>query len=307
MQALRQSLINTLWQRYRAQSTQIQCVEQYLIEKNICHLPLDHFAVIDLPGPHSGIPFLRQIFKLLGFVERGKGYLPDKQNDFMWMADTDSLTAIATDALPQVVIADFRLHDMPSDIRHIIEHYSHQATPFPFEHASELINKATQGCEEAQAQVMHVVTHYLSGRDWPLPTMDEFSRVREFNELLAWVLVFGRQPNHFTLSIHLLGQFNDLAHFHDFITETVKLPLNEEGGAIKGTPDCGIVQGSTVGIPEQIPLADGSITLPTGFIEFVWRYPHSDSQPVYWRDYFTDFIAHHANHVIESLYEHDVN
>jgi hypothetical protein len=100
-----------------------------------------------------------------------------------------------------------------------------------------------------------------------------------------------------------MPEFDSLESFHTFISEEVQLELNQEGGAIKGGPHTGIAQGSTVGAPQTITLADGTVELPTGFVEFVWRYPACANMrtPPYWSDYFTDFIAQHANHVIESL------
>jgi hypothetical protein len=135
----------------------------------------------------------------------------------------------------------------------------------------------------------------------------EFTAVHEFNELLGWVLIFGRKPNHFTLSIHLLDYFENLNDFIQFITDEVKLTLNKEGGLIKGGKTVGIAQGSTQGQSLTVSLLDGNITIPTGFVEFVWRYPHASlpsnpHKPRLWRDYFTGFVAQHADHVIESLY-----
>jgi hypothetical protein len=146
--------------------------------------------------------------------------------------------------------------------------------------------------------------NYLSGRTWPLPSTREFRTVHEFNELLAWVLIFGHKPNHFTLSVHLLSEFPDLSAFHRFIEEDLQLPLNNEGGIIKGRKESGIAQGSTVGNPQNVSLSDGDVELPLGFVEFVWRYPqpHLASKPIWWKDYFTGFVANHANRVIESLY-----
>lgn len=299
---LRQNIVQNLWETYRFASPDMQRIEAALKQKGIAYCPLDHFAVIDLPGPHSGIPILSQIFSAIGYIEQGKDYLAAKQNDFLWMAESDSINREALAVLPQVVVADFRLDEMPVEIKNIIYKYSTEVKSSPVKDIQTLSQQLLKGDAEALAPCTNKILKYLTGRDWTLPTKNEFYSVREFNELLAWVLIFGRRPNHFTLSIHLLHQFADLPDFHQFIENEVKLALNHEGGTIKGGKEAGIAQGSTVGIAQTVNLADGEITLPTGFVEFVWRYPNK-SAPVLWNDYFTGFVANHADRVIESLYQ----
>jgi hypothetical protein len=301
LKSVRKTIINQLWQTYHQTTSDIREIELALKQRHITNLPLDHLAIIDLPGSKTGIPVLQELFSLIGYTFEGCGYLPDKQNDFTWLAEVDSRDQLATNVLPQIVVADFRLEEMPADIRAIITHYAEQSKPAPIKEMQQLA--ADIHHQNAAITMTHLILTYLSGRDWPLPTVAEFKRVQAFNELLAWVLVFGRRPNHFTLSIHLLHQFDSLLKFHQFIKNDVKLELNHEGGIIKGDKTTGIAQGSTVGIKQTIQLADGSVALPTGFVEFVWRYPHNPIQkPENWDDYFTGFVAQHANHVIESLY-----
>lgn len=296
---IRQQVIHDLWMRYRANSVQMLAIEAALKQKGIADFVLDHFAIIDLPGPNTGIKQLSQLFAVLGYTMQGQDYLPDKQNDFLWMAEPD-IHLTANKVLAQVVVADFRLAELPDNIRAIIEKYASLAQPCPVSTIAQLI---ARGDKHSLTQAHALVLAYLTERDWPLPTTNEFYTVHEFNELLAWVLVFGRRTNHFTLSVHLLDHFTDLHHFNQFITEEVGLPLNTEGGSIKGSKTAGIAQSSTAGIAQTISLADGEITMPTGFVEFVWRHPRDArmQQPVLWQDYFTGFIAQHADHVIESL------
>jgi len=285
---LRHTIINSLWEAYRQTTPQMLVIENGLKQLGLHHLILDHFAIIDLPGPHTGIDTLSQFFTKIGYEIQGNDYLAEKQNDFRWLAEPNSLDLPAHQVLPQVVVADFRLQELPITVRRIIEKYANQSKPPPL---ADLQNPA-------------LFLHYFSGRDWPLPTISEFKTVQEYNELLAWVLVFGRKPNHFTLSVHLMDHFADLDAFHQFIENTLSLTLNTDGGAIKGGKSCGIQQGSTSGIISQIKLADGNIHIPTGFVEFVWRHPHTSSQqnPTRWGDFFTGFVANNANKVIQSLF-----
>lgn len=131
LKQLRKNIINSLWNKYRTQSSQFQLIETHLNRKGIEEIFLDHFAIIDLPGPHSGIPYLRDIFLTLGYNVRGHDYLPDKQNDFCWLAEEDSDNHFACDVLPQVVVADFRLEAFPPEIKKIIEKYANLAAVSP--------------------------------------------------------------------------------------------------------------------------------------------------------------------------------
>lgn len=288
LKSLRHDVIDSLWITYRQKTAQMQAILAKLTERLNKPITLDHLAIIDLPGPNSGIGTLSNMFSQLGFQKRGSGYLPDKQNDFLWMAETNCDELLADQALPQIVVADFRLEEMPAEIKQIILKYSQCTRPAPLGFELNLQN----------------ILAYLQGRDWPLPTVEEFKRVNHFNELLAWVLVFGRQPNHFTLSIHLHEEFSDLESFLSFVGTEVGLPLNTEGGLIKGTTMDGIAQASTQGMQEKVALQDGYINIPTGFVEFVWRFPKKNSLSAHakWNEYFSGFVAQHANHVIESLY-----
>lgn len=302
LKQIRQNIIHQLWLRFYQQTSQAKKITQHLKLFNIDQLILDHFAIIDLPGPHSGIPTLSHLFTMLGFSIRGRGYLADKQNDFLWLAESDSERSPAKEVLPQIVVADFRLNEMPSEIKAIIEKYAAHARPFPHEQLERLLHAPSMD-HLAINELTEIILFYLQGRDWPLPTKREYHTVREFNELLSWVLVFGRRPNHFTFSVHLLEHFSSFLSFIDFIEQNVQLSLNREGGLIKGNKQIRIEQGSTMGERIHLHLADGEIDIASEFIEFVWRYPRDQqiTHPVLWDDYFTDFIPQHADRVIESL------
>jgi hypothetical protein len=299
---IRQAIIRQLWNRYTETTPQIRHIVNGLSLTQAP--PIDHFACIDLPSLVTGIPVMETVFNLIGYEKRGQGYLASKQNDFTWLAEQQGDDLPASSVLPQVVVADFRLEEMPATIRAIIEKYAKQAKPAPITTIKHWLQCAAHGDVQAINKLETIYVDYFSGRDWPLPTINEFKAVHAFNELLAWVLVFGRRPNHFTLSVHLLGTFNNLTQFNSFIENTLNLPLNIEGGVIKGKEALGIAQSSTVGTQETIQLADGAVHLPVGFVEFVWRYPLAEKKEAayLWRDYFTGFVADHADYVIESLY-----
>jgi 2-oxoadipate dioxygenase/decarboxylase-like protein len=299
---VRKKLIKNLWNNYQNSIPCFSHMRDQLKNNGNKNLVLDHFAIIDLPGRNSGISNLCQIFSALGFIVQGADYLPDKQNDFLWMAEIDATKKPANVVLPQVVVADFRIEELPIAAKKVINKYIDQIPKSPIRKIQILSGKTYLGDRSSANELLQILVTYFSGREWPLPSRHDFKLIHEVNELLAWTLLFGRIPNHFTISVHLLRQFKTFEKFISFLRNDIGLNLNENGGIIKGTESQGIKQASTQGKPIQVQLADGYCTIPGPFIEFIWRYPKGEKNPISWQDYFTGFIPQNANKVVESLY-----
>jgi len=299
---IRSELTKNLWAIYQNDVKHAAIIARAMKAYSASPIALDHYAIIDLPSAKTGLSTLCQIFSAIGYTAQGRDYLAEKQNEFLWMAECDAINKPVDQVLPQVVIADFRLDDLPVEIRKIIEKYTRHITATPLSKIQNLSGQAFLGNRDAADQLIKILIDYFMVRDTPLPTVTDFKQVHEYNELLAWVLVFGRQPNHFTISVHLLENFASLHEFNRFI-EKLPLPLNDRGGVIKGSHDQGIEQSATQGELITIALADGTTTLPERFIEFTWRYPiKNPTTNMKWNDYFTGFIAHNANRIIESVF-----
>jgi broad-specificity NMP kinase len=310
LKEIRTQITNNLWRLYKTYTPDAYLIEKSL-EKQGKTIILDHFAIIDLPSIHSGISMLSTIFSHIGYRLEGQGYLPEKQNDFIWMAEVDALELEATQALPQVVLADFRLDELPPKIKKIIKIYTQQINDDSIlTKIKALIKKINAGDTSASNSLINLITNHLTKRDWPTPSLEHFREVSEVNELLAWTLAFGRCPNHFTIAAHLLPKINSLTEFNKFISAELNLPLNQTGGEIKGTAKMGIEQSSTIGAQIKLNLHHQSIDITGPFMEFVWRHPieySKNTTPSKWKDYFTGFIAGNANKVIESLYKENTN
>ncbi len=325
---IRKALVDKLWNGYLNDIPHAKAIFDFLSRENK-NIALDHFAIIDLPSRNTGIPILSQIFSSLGFVIEGLDYLPDKQNDFLWMVEEGAQEKLVHDVLPQVVLADFRLDELPFSIRKIIEKYTGQIPACPLSHSDieNNIGKLQQGDESAGKLLLSFLVSYFNTRDWEVPSLADFRTVQEANELLAWVLLFGRKVNHFTISVHLLENYKDLQDFHNKLPETLNCNLNKLnniGSVFKGSPQLGIMQSSTLGELKEIQLADGTAFIRDSFMEFIWRYPknimlqdslkdsindspqnasNNATPPKLWRDFHAGFIAQNANQVVESLYK----
>lgn len=303
LRQFRKQLIEALWENYCCLSDDARIINAALAKRQCNEVVLDHFAVIDLPSPHSGIPTLKKIFTLLGYEVRGDEYLAKKQNDFSWLAEKDCAGQNPNTVLPQIVVADFRLHEMPEEIAAIIRKYSAAIPALDFNRIENEIREIEDGNTSANRSLLAYLLNYFQGRSWPLPSYTEFSAVRSFNELLAWVLIFGRRPNHFTYSAHLLDGFANFEAFNDYLEHELGLKLNTDGGKIKGSKAIGLAQSAAIEKKATIQLADKSIELPCTFVEFVWRYRlAAKTAPSTWGDYFANFIPQQADKIIQSLY-----
>lgn len=304
MRYVRESLTNRLWDIYKKEVKHALWVDEAIRSYSGKPWLIDHFAIIDLPGARSGLKILRPLFSMLGYELRGEGYLPEKQNGFMWMAEVGAENQPVSSVLPQVVIADFELKELPVSIRNIIEKYTAHLPESPLLEVQKLAEQVQAGDRLAAEYLTDRLTLYFSKMDRPLPTVSDFKEVQAFNELIAWCLAFGRRPNHFTVSVHDLGLFTSLNDFNQWLSGNLNVFLNNKEGHIKGGPLQGIEQSATQGEPVSVQLADGTVELSERFMEFVWRFPQKTlSDTPKWGDYFTDFIAAYANRIIESVYK----
>ncbi|KIE05467.1 Uncharacterized protein NF27_DP00110 [Candidatus Jidaibacter acanthamoeba] len=292
---IRQQLVQMLWDGYKES---IPFYNRIFNENNI---HLDHFAIIDLPSENSGMNHLKAIFSSLGFVYKGEGYLPEKHNPFAWMREDNYDEKLAHHTTAQPVIADFKLDALSPQVRHIVEKYAALIKPLEmekFEYYKEQIDKNN---EALIPEITGFLYNHLIDKERPKLTSKEYETVFKENELIAWVLAFGRVVNHFGVSIHLDNKASNLTEFNDNVLKSNIITLNATSNYIKGGEYCGIAQSSTNGLPIKIRLKDKEITTHNSFLEFVWRYSNLD-KPTLAKDYYCNFIPQNANHVIESLY-----
>ena len=299
---VRRQLTNHLWKQYKDQVNHASIIDKVLTKLTGEDLILDHFAIIDLPSQTTGLNSLCEIFSSIGYIVQGQGYLAEKKNEFVWLREADAQEKPVGNVLPQVVVADFWVDEMPTNIRRIIEKSTKEIKHEFLPEIQNLSRKSYLGDQKSAHELVELLIKYFE-RDRPLPTIKDFKEVREYNELLSWVLVFGRHPNHFGLSVHFLNKFESLKAFNSFIEDEMNITLNKIGGYIKGTKEQGLEQSSTNGEEILLQLADGPIHIPDRFVEFVWRHPKNEyKNPQKWHHYFTGFITQNAEGIVESVY-----
>jgi hypothetical protein len=288
------SLINALLQRYIVNISKF-----YSIFPN--NLPgLDHFAIVELNSVNSGITHLQKIFEIIGFCKRGEGYLPEKINDFIWMLHDNNAGVDPASMIPQVILADFRADMLSKKNRNIVDKYAKYYPNINFSY----LEKAVASNEMEQEVVQYLFNH-MNCRFWPLPTYKEYMSLKEENELMAWVLLFGRVVNHFGVCIYTTGEYDSLADFNDKARRLYNIGLNNVEGEIKGSKKIGLEQSSSVGSVTYFDLDGGTVEVNDAFLEFVWRHPVKDcnTTPKIFDDFYQDFLPSNANNIVESVYE----
>jgi hypothetical protein len=301
---VRKEITLRLWNNFKNENPSVLAIEQKLAERGE-KVVADHLAIIDIPGQNSGVNTLSEIFELIGFLKRGSHYLPEKQNNFSWFAEPGIEKKDFHEALPQIIVSDFRLDDLSVPTRSLVNKYAEQASPAPIALIKSLLNRCNLNDEAAAHELIEVIIGYLNERSFPLPTKKDFDLLRHENELLAWTMIFSKKVNHFAIAGHALKTLGSITELNDFIVSHCNLNLNYQGGSsIKGGLEKGIAQSAIVAERTVIALSDGPVILPAMYLEFAWRFPQikSVNRPLLWSDYFTGFVTQSASQVIESVY-----
>ena len=132
----------------------------------------------------------------------------------------------------------------------------------------------------------------LGGRPWPA-TYEIFCSLLKESEYGAWLYAWGFVPNHFTISVNQLRDYEEISEVNESIKER-GFQLNQSGGEIKGTPSDYLEQSSTLAYEKNCPFSDGLHLIPSCYYEFAKRYPLPNG------DMFTGFLTKSADKIFES-------
>jgi hypothetical protein len=129
-----------------------------------------------------------------------------------------------------------------------------------------------------------------------------YEQIRSFSEYAAWTLVYGVCINHFTVSVHLMDGFENLAALNSYLKQTLNSPLNVTGGSeIKGSAAVDLEQSATLAAPMAVQFADGVHTIPYAFVEFAYRFRvPRDADGRLWSSYFQGFVEGNADRIFSS-------
>lgn len=132
----------------------------------------------------------------------------------------------------------------------------------------------------------------VSGRLWSVDH-STYQALLEESPYAAWLAAFGFRANHFTVAAHELTTLDSLSALNDLLIAS-GFKLNETGGVIKGSPEVGLEQSSTLAEAISVKLSDGTYELPSCYYEFAYRHPMKNGE------LFQGFIADSATHLFTS-------
>jgi hypothetical protein len=179
------------------------------------------------------------------------------------------------------------------------KHFQHPTMPLVFiseliveEFSSELQSIVRQLTSQMQFAEVASQEFLYSGRHWELSSA-VYQRLLEESEYAAWVAAFGYRPNHFTVSINHLEQFNSIQQVNQFLKQN-GFKLNDSGGEVKGAPNSFLEQSSTLANSVDVEFIDTTLSIPSCFYEFALRHPMANG------NLFMGFIASSADKIFES-------
>lgn len=299
---VRSQFIDFLWNRFKERNSQSKTLSDFL-SHHVDRVPLDHFAIIELPGPDSNT--LEDLLTSIGFVKRGQGYLPDKINDFSWFAAEDNKTKDVCKALPQIVLGNFRVQECTPETRALLERITLPLQKVNWSGVSRLVNETQKGDEVSAQGLFSILKVVFTQMPYQVPTVKEFLHLQKENELMAWSLIHGREVNHFGVAVHSIQKIGSLHEFNQLVVEKLRFELNRYGGSeIKGVAAEGIIQSATVNTYAIQRVSDGTVIIREPFLEFVWRFKTQADVLTQntWCSFFQEFVPKNANKVIESVY-----
>jgi hypothetical protein len=181
------------------------------------------------------------------------------------------------------------------------KHYEHPDREFPKIFISELeLEKVNPLIAEEVDKMAHEVPTSLiqseeilvCGRPWKI-SHKVYAKLAEVSEYASWVSAFGFRPNHFTVNVNALKNFQDVQSVNKFI-QSKGFDLNQSGGEIKGTPQELLEQSSTMAKEVQVAFSEGLYPVPACYYEFAKRYPMPSGE------LYQGFIAKSADKIFES-------
>ena len=235
-------------------------------------------------------------------MERGSGYIPERVNDFTWVCYEHNDTLPLDDALPQIVLADFRIDKLSDESRNVINQLLIDVEPNreALQEVESILKADAHNMEQCKKCADIIYKELFEKMIWRTPTIEQYKTVERENPLIAWVLAWGRTVNHYGISLH--APSSNFESFEEFMVDAQKerTKFNDDDGIVKGSKELGIEQAATMISMKELQLADGVISISEPFTEFIWRYSKKKS-PRLWGDFYNDFIPQNANQIIKSV------
>ena len=264
-------LLNRLWDDYAAINSQAKAIHDLLTRQGATQsgkIVNDHIAFRTFDDPKIGIDALAKPFVDSGYEPKGEYEFPAKKLSAKHYEHPDASN-------PKIFVSQLNIQHFSPTLGSIV---------------NALIDQAAVDLRQRRDLP-------AAGRLWDVSYRD-YEALRAESEYGAWLAAWGFRANHFTIDVGQLGGFESLASFNDFL-ERNGFELNASGGKIKGSPDAGLEQSSTLAALAQVKFTDGDYMIPACYYEFAWRHLMPDGQR------FEGFIAQSADKIFESTDRRD--
>lgn len=257
-----EQFFSNLWQDYITLTPQAETIHNAFAQHNQ-HLFNDHVAFRTFDVPSIDIASLETLLLEFGYQILDNYHFPDKH-----------LSACAyihpNPEIAKIFLSQLHIDQLSEENQLIISHKLSTRAPLP---------------DDASL--------FYSGRSWSLPDWDEYKSLRAESEYAAWLITLGFHANHFTLDMNTLTQHNNWQDLFKFMNE-LNIPMNNQGGLVKGTPNVLLEQASTLADEVSIEFDQGLKPIKTCFYEFAKRYKQTDGH------YYQGFVTDNANQIFSS-------
>ncbi|GAC1339331.1 MAG: DUF1338 domain-containing protein [Myxococcales bacterium] len=247
---LARRLLDLLWTRYAAQVP----AARTFVELAGGKFHNDHVAFRSLRRPGSGIALFAPLFERLGFRRAGSYDFPETRLSAIHLSHPNGL--------PRVFLSELRQEELSPRARAILARLPPDVPPPP---------------ESASAE--ELAAWFAAPALAPLePELLELERESQYG---AWLLLFGREVNHFTASVDDVEGWAKRLH-------QAGVPMK---GEIEGAPGAGLRQTATRAALRTVRVQGGqggAREWPYAYLELAERHGGFDG-----------FVASQARHLFE--------
>ena len=286
----RRHFFNILWNSYKSRVPEASLLKQSL-EKNSEVWTEDHvaFRSSSLKGFLSLEQFV-QVFEKLAYKKEEELYFEEKKLKAVWLSPPKEEEKDLFRS-PKVFVSEIEHDKFPQGLSKSLE---------GDEDLGPKVDKLLASDEKLAENLLELLGSSIRSK----VKFSTYKKLRQESEYAAWIYLFGNQVNHFTLSVHLMKNFDSLKSFYHFASSELRVEFNQpEGKLIQGSPELLLEQMSTKAALEDYEFSDeGTKKVPYAFIEFIYRYPSSsgDRANLKWLDYYQGFRVANADKIFES-------
>lgn len=288
--------VDKLWSDYREKVPDARAIEAALKASGEAWRE-DHVALRCLPDTPATAAVVGSFFESLGYQRQESYRFEDKKLNAFWLRPPCGAGARVDEPSPKIFISELDVDSFGAPEQKLLRTCIEKVRPG--------LRPAPVRADQPGARLDQAVSALCYAGEGGIPvcplSYETYLQVRSFSEYAAWTLVFGVCVNHFTVSVHLMKRFADLADLNRFIRVDLGIPLNTTGGEIKGSPAVKLEQSSTRAAEVPVRFSDREAAIPYAFIEFARRYTlEPDGDANLFDSYYQGFVEANADKIFSS-------